>query len=116
GAIFATAVWQSSDRVVGTLQPGAPELRPESRFNRDAVAISTNYDTGLDWLTVVFEATPDSCSNIDIGLYQDRFTWALQPVEGVLSVSSFSQQLRLYNEGYNEGNPKMSVVPTDAGN
>ncbi|WP_345944651.1 efflux RND transporter permease subunit [Variovorax sp. dw_954] len=116
GAIFATAVWQSSDRVVGTLQPGAPELRPESRFNRDAVAISTNYDTGLDWLTVVFEAPADSCSNIDIGLYQDRFTWALQPVEGVLSVSSFSQQLRLYNEGYNEGNPKMSVVPTDAGN
>ncbi|WP_371319836.1 RND family transporter [Variovorax sp. dw_308] len=116
GAIFATAVWQSSDRVVGTLQPGAPELRPESRFNRDAVAISTNYDTGLDWLTVVFEAAPESCSNIDIGLYQDRFAWALQPVEGVLSVSSFSQQLRLYNEGYNEGNPKMSVVPTDPGN
>lgn len=116
GAVFATAVWQSRDRVVGTLQPGAPELRPESRFNRDAVAISTNYDTGLDWLTVVFEAPHDSCSNIDIGLYQDRFTWALQPVEGVLSVASFSQQMRLYNEGYNEGNPKMSVVPTDPGN
>jgi uncharacterized protein len=116
GAVFTTAVWQSRDRVVGTLQPGAPELRPESRFNRDAVAISTNYDTGLDWLTVVFEAPHDSCSNVDIGLYQDRFTWALQPVEGVLSVASFSQQMRLYNEGYNEGNPKMSVVPTDPGN
>ena len=54
--VFAAAVWQSRDRVVGTLQPGAPELREQARFNRDAVAIAGNYDTGLDWLTVVFEA------------------------------------------------------------
>ena len=114
--VFAAAVWQSRDRVVGTLQPGAPELREDSRFNRDAVAISTNYDTGLDWLTVVFEAPPESCENVNVGLYQDRFTWAMQPVQGVLSVISYSGQLRLYNEGYNEGNPKMSVVPIDPGN
>ncbi|MEO8388758.1 efflux RND transporter permease subunit [Polaromonas sp.] len=114
--VFATAVWQSRDRVVGTLQPGAPELREDSRFNRDAVAISSNYDTGLDWLTVIFEAPPNSCDNVNIALYQDRFTWAMQPVEGVLSVASYSGQLRLYNEGYNEGNPKMNVVPLDPGN
>ncbi|HET7866935.1 MAG TPA: MMPL family transporter [Burkholderiaceae bacterium] len=115
-AVFVAAVWQSSDRVVGALQPGAPELREDARFNRDAVAIATNYDTGLDWLTVIFEAPPGSCENVNVGLHQDRFTWALQPVKGVLSVSSYSGQLRLYNEGYNEGNPKMGVVPIDAGN
>jgi len=114
--VFVAAVWQSRDRVIGTLQPGAPELRADARFNRDAVAIASNYDTGLDWLTVVFEAPPDSCDNVNIGLLQDRFVWAMQPVPGVLSVSSFASQLRLYNEGYNEGNPKMGVVPIDAGN
>ena len=124
GAIFAVAVVEGHGRVVGTTQPGAPELRPEARFNRDAVSISSNFDTGLDWLTVVFESTakegsPEAaslCENVNLGLYQDRFTWALQPVQGVLSVASFSGQMRLYNEGYNEGNPKMSVVPIDAGN
>lgn len=124
GAIFAVAVVEGHGRVVGTTQPGAPELRPEARFNRDAVSISSNFDTGLDWLTVVFESTakegsPEAaslCENVNLGLYQDRFTWALQPVQGVLSVSSFSGQMRLYNEGYNEGNPKMSVVPIDRGN
>jgi len=123
GAVFAAAVWQSRDRVVGTLQPGAPELREDARFNRDAVSISTHYDTGLDWLTVIFEspaaagAAPDaSCDNVNVGVYQDRFTWALQAVPGVLSIVSYSGQLRLYNEGYNEGNPKMSVVPIDASN
>ena len=124
GAVFVVAVLEGHGRVVGTTQPGAPELRPEARFNRDAVSISSNFDTGLDWLTVVFEATakegsPEAaslCENVNLGLYQDRFTWALQPVEGVLSVASFSGQMRLYNEGYNEGNPKMSVVPIDPGN
>ncbi|GAB3767263.1 MMPL family transporter [Ramlibacter monticola] len=115
-AVFVGAVWQSRDRVIGTLQPGAPELRADARFNRDAVAIAGNYDTGLDWLTVVFEAAPDSCDNVNMGLFQDRFVWAMQPVAGVLSISSFAGQLRLYNEGYNEGNPKMGVVPIDPGN
>jgi hypothetical protein len=114
--VFVTAVWQSRDRVVGTLQPGAPELREDARFNQDAIDIARSYDTGLDWLTVIFEAPAKSCGNANVGLYQDRFTWAMQPVPGVLSISSYSGQLRLFNEGYNEGNPKMGVVPIDPGN
>ena len=116
GAVFALSVWQSRDRVVGTLQPGAPELRAESRFNRDAVAIAGNYDTGLDWLTVLFEAPPESCDYVAIGIFQDGFVSEMRHVPGVLSVSSYSELLRAYNEGYNEGNPKMFVVPINPGN
>ena len=115
-AVFAVAVWQSHDRVIGTVQPGAPELRAEARFNRDAVSIASSYDTGLDWLTVIFEAPPDACDDVAVGRYQDRFVAEIQYVPGVLSALSFSGQLRTYNEGYNEGNPKMSVVPGDPGN
>jgi uncharacterized protein len=114
--VFAVSVWQSSDRVIGTLQPGAPELRPDARFNRDAVAIADGYDTGLDWLTVVFEAPPESCENVALGVYQDKFVWDMQNTEGVLSAISYSGQLRTYNEGYNEGNPKMAAIPIDPGN
>ncbi|MEW5887519.1 MAG: efflux RND transporter permease subunit [Pseudomonadota bacterium] len=115
-AVFALSVWQSRDRVIGTLQPGAPELRAESRFNRDAVAIAANYDMGLDWLTVPFEAPPESCENVAIGLYQDEFVARMRHVPGVLSTSSYAELLRTYNEGYNEGNPKMYVVPIDPAN
>ncbi|WP_332851684.1 efflux RND transporter permease subunit [Duganella sp. S19_KUP01_CR8] len=132
GAIFSLAVWQSQGRVVGTVEPGAPELRPDARFNRDAVSIASNYDTGLDWLTVIFEAKAISgagdssapadgqgvgfCGNSNIGLFQDRFTWAMQPVPGVLSIASFSDQMKQYNRGYNEGNPKMEAIPLDSAN
>ncbi len=118
--VFVVAVWQSHDRVVGTLQAGAPELREDARFNRDAVSIAGSYDIGLDWLSVVFEVTPDetgqvaaACENVALGQYQDNFVWAMQGVPGVLSVASFSTGMRQFNEGYNEGNPKMSAVPID---
>lgn len=118
--IFVTAAWQSHDRVVGSLQAGAPELREDARFNRDALSIASNYDIGLDWLSVVFEVKVDGgandCENVALGQYQDRFVWAMQGVPGVVSVTSFSNSLRQFNEGYNEGNPKMNAVPVDPTN
>jgi uncharacterized protein len=115
-ALLAVAIWQSSGRVIGTLQPGAPELRADARFNRDAVSISKNYDIGLDWLTVVFEAPPESCGYTALGAFVDDFTWVMSNVPGVMSADSYANQLRVYNTGYNESNPKMSVVPIDPGN
>jgi len=114
--ILGVSVWQSNGRVIGTLQPGAPELRPEARFNRDAVNIAAGYDTGLDWLTVIFEAPPESCENVALGIYQDQFVRDVENTEGVQSANSYSVQLRNYNLGYNEGNPKMGVIPIDPGN
>ena len=116
--VLALAAWQSRDRVVGTLQAGAPELRADSRYNRDAVDIANNYDVGLDWLTVVLESpqSPDNCSRVALGPYEEDLTWTLQNVPGVLSVSSFTSMTRTYSEGYNENNPKMSVVPIDPTN
>ncbi len=115
-AVLGVSVWQSRDRVVGTVQAGAPELRPESRFNRDAVSIAGSYDLGLDWLTVVFEAPPGSCENIALGKFEDDFVGAMNAVPGVTAIKSFTDQLRTYSQGYNEGNPKMAVVPVDSGN
>ncbi|WP_374692801.1 efflux RND transporter permease subunit [Burkholderia sp. SCN-KJ] len=114
--VFSASVWESRDRVVGTLQPGAPELRPESRFNRDAVSIASNFDMGLDWLSVVVEAPPNSCESPGVGQFDDKLTYALQNVPGVVSISSYPGMLRSYSQGYNEGNPKMNVVPIDPGN
>ncbi len=114
--VFGLSVWESRDRIVGTIQPGAPELRADSRFNRDAVAIAGAYDIGLDWLSIVFEAKPDSCGDPRVGLFEDNFDTAVHTVPGVVSVASYAGMLRNYSEGYNEGNPKMAVIPIDPTN
>jgi hypothetical protein len=116
--VLALAVWQSRDRVVGTLQAGAPELRADSRYNQDALDIARNYDVGLDWLTVVLEQppSPDNCSRVAVGPYEEDLAWTLQNVPGVISVTSFTSMMRTYSQGYNEDNPKMSVVPIDPTN
>nr|WP_289814755.1 efflux RND transporter permease subunit [Paraburkholderia caribensis] len=114
--VFSASVWESRDRVVGTLQPGAPELRPDARFNRDAVSIANNFDVGLDWLSVVIEAPADSCESPAVGQFDDKLVYALQDVPGVVSVTSYPGMLRSYSQGYNEGNPKMAVAPIDQGN
>jgi predicted RND superfamily exporter protein len=116
--VLAVAILQSRDRVVGTLQAGAPELRADSRYNLDAVDIANNYDVGLDWLTVVLEtpASPENCDRVALGPFEEDLTWTLQNVPGVRSVTSFTSTMRTYSEGYNENYPKMSVVPIDPTN
>ncbi|VWD50475.1 RND transporter [Burkholderia lata] len=114
--VFALAAWQSRDRVIGTLQPGAPELRADARFNRDATSISGSYDMGLDWLTVAIESAGKACDNPAVGLYEDDFAAAMRTEPGVVSVQSYSGMLRAYNQGYNEDYPKMNVVPIDPEN
>lgn len=114
--LLAVSVVKSEGRVIGALQPGAPELRSDARFNRDAAAIAAGFDVGLDWLSVVVEAPRDSCSDPRLGLYVNDFSDAIAGTPGVSSVSSYASMLRTYSEGYNEGFPKMAVIPVDPAN
>lgn len=111
--ILGVSIWQSNGRHVGTLQPGSPELHEDSAFNLDSVAISKGYDVGLDWLTVAFEAQPNSCGNANLMRLVDDFSWRMAQIPGVLSVVGLPSMVKLYNEGYNEGNPKMAVIPSN---
>ena len=111
--VFAGAVMASRGRIIGSLQPGAPELRPDARYNLDSVAISSNFDGSLDWLTVVVEAPPDSCANVELIKSIDEFGWEMSRVPGVVSQESVATLTKLYNAGLNEGQPKMATIPRD---
>lgn len=112
--LFGVAVWQSHGRHIGALQPGAPELRPDSRYNTDVANIVKRFDLGMDTLTVVFETPNDSCNNYEVVNYIDQFTQYMSQVPGVLSVSSISALAKFSNAGLNEGNPKMTALPRDS--
>ncbi len=112
--LFAVAVWQSSDRHVGYLKPGAPELREDSRYNRDAVAIVEKFGLGLDVFTLVLEMPPDGCYAFARMAYVDDLSWVMANVPGVIGVASLPALVKIGASGFNEGNPKWQALPRDA--
>jgi predicted RND superfamily exporter protein len=112
--LLGIAVWQSHGRHIGALQPGAPELRADSRYNQDVQNIVKRFDLGMDVLTVVFETPNDSCNSFPVVNYIDQFTLHMAQVPGVLSVGSLSAMAKFANAGLNEGNPKLAALPRDS--
>lgn len=112
-ALFAIAFVQSQGRHVGHLASGAPELRPDSRYNLDAASIVGSFDLGLDVLTVVFETPKDGCYRLDVMAHVDQFAWHMQNVPGVISVASVAQLAKQAYSGTNEGHPKWTALAAD---
>ncbi len=113
-ALFALAVWQSRDRHIGYVQPGAPELRESARYNRDAMSIAEKFSVGLDVLTVVNETAPDSCYDYRKMAYIDDLAWELANTPGVIGTQALPGLVKLGAAGFNEGNPKWGDMPRDA--
>ena len=109
--LLITGLWKGSDIEIGDLEQGVPELRSDSRYNLDSAIITDRFSIGVDILTVIAETSPDGCIDYDVMSTIDRFNWHIQNIDGVQSVISLSTLARLYNAGWNEGNPKWQVLP-----
>lgn len=112
-ALFAVSYWQSQGRHVGSLETGAPELRADARFNHDAREISSHFNVGLDWLTVVLTAPANSCDSQGLLQLADDLGWSMQQVPGVVAVESAATLGKEYSAALNEANPKMLALPRE---
>jgi uncharacterized protein len=112
-SLFALAYFQSQSRQIGHLQPGAPELHADSRYNRDAADIASKFDLGLDVLSVVLETPKDGCYDYATMEYVNQFSWQMMNVPGVVSVASAALLAKQAFSGFNEGNPKWAALPHD---
>ena len=113
-ALFLFGTWQAQDMKIGDSEVGVPELRPEARYNLDALLISQRFALGVDVLTVVAETTPNACTeNYNVVEAMDRFAWNLANVEGVQKVITLPMVAKVVNAGWNEGNIKWRILPRD---
>jgi predicted RND superfamily exporter protein len=112
--LFGAGFWKAQDMKIGDSEAGVPELRPESRYNRDAVLISEKFALGVDVLTVVAETVPNACTeNYNVMEAMDRFAWNLANVEGVQKVITLPMVAKVVNSGWNEGNINWRILPRD---
>ncbi len=107
---------QEGDKVmIGDAQEGVAELRPDSRYNQDAAAITKKFALGVDILNVIAEGRPNACTlsypTMDL---VDRFAWHLQNVPGVQQVMTLPMAAKIVNAGWNDGSIKWRSLPRDA--
>jgi predicted RND superfamily exporter protein len=113
-ALLAATTGMSRGLVIGDSGHGVPELRKDSRYNRDNDQILTSYNIGTDLLTVIAEAKGfqgDSCLHYQVVNLIDRFELYLRGVDGVQSITSVAGIGKLVISAFSEGNPRFRTLP-----
>jgi predicted RND superfamily exporter protein len=104
--LAAGAYALSTQLKIGDLDPGAPELRADSRYNRDVAALSAAYGASSDVLAIMVKTPDGACSQYDTLNKIDALEWQLRQIDGVETTNSLSLLNRRVLAGLNEGNPK----------
>jgi predicted RND superfamily exporter protein len=99
--------------VVGDVNIGVPELRPDSRYNKDAAFFQANYSVSTDILQVIAQGPPNACLNYNDVKRIDDLDNRLRGVPGVRSTFFMGHLMRNANVLFNEGNPKWDYLPHD---
>lgn len=96
----------SRDLRIGDLDPGAPELRPDSRYNRDNAFMVANYGASSDVLAVMVTTPQGLCNQYETLMKTDVLEWKLRQLPGVESTNSLALLNRRVTTGLTEGSPK----------
>lgn len=112
-ALLVAGTIKSRDLVVGDVGNGAPELREDSRYNRDNANIVNRYSIGLDRLSVYVEADVegDACLDPDVMRAVEKLDFHARSIPGVQSVASVAGMGKITIAGNNEGNPRWAAIP-----
>jgi hypothetical protein len=105
----------AQDLKIGDLDSGAPELRRDSRYNRDNAFITANYGISSDVFAVMVKTSDDGCRSYETLTEADRLAWNLRQVPGVQRTTSLADTVRTFTSGAFEGNPKwLTIANTQA--
>ncbi len=110
GLLAAGGFMVSTQLKIGDLDPGAPELRADSRYNRDNAYITANYSLSSDQFAVMVKTASEGCLKYETLVEADRLGWLLQQQPGVQTTVSLVNAVRQITAGSYEGNPKMLTV------
>jgi uncharacterized protein len=110
-AVFG--VWKGRETPIGDTQAGVPELRADSRYNRDSNVITRKFSIGVDILTVIVETAEPACTSHELMTAIDTFSWKMRNVEGVQEVMSLPIISKNAIAGWNEGSLKWRNIPRE---
>ena len=105
--------WKGRETPIGDTQAGVPELRADSRYNRDSNLITSRFSIGVDILNVIVESKEPVCVSHALMTSIDEFSWKMRNVEGVQEVISLPMIAKIASAGWNEGSLKWRNIPRE---
>ncbi len=110
-ALLAGWSWSASRQLqVGDLDPGAPELRPDSAYNRDAAFFARQYATSADVFVVIVKTPPGECGAYETASTVTRLQWALEETPGVQGTASLFDAMKQVIVGTYGGDLRWDTV------
>jgi uncharacterized protein len=105
--------WKGHGTPIGDTQAGVPELRADSRYNRDSNVITSKFSIGVDILTVIVETREPACTSHELMTSIDTFAWKMRNVDGVQEVMALPIVAKIAIAGWNEGSLKWRNIPRE---
>ncbi|WP_085318289.1 efflux RND transporter permease subunit [Derxia lacustris] len=96
---------------IGDTDPGAPELRPDSRYNRDNAFMVEHYGASSDTYVVMVKTPEFGCASYATLARVDALEDALQQLPGVVATNSLATLAKRAATGMNEGSLKWYEIP-----
>ena len=103
------------DSKVGDLGVGAPELRPDSRYNKDAGFFRNHFQAGSDTYVIFIKTPPGECANYKNLIIVDKLESTIKKLSPVIGTNSFSALVKQSAVGLNEGSFKWYGLPSNQG-
>jgi predicted RND superfamily exporter protein len=100
---------------IGDLDPGAAELRQDSRYNRDNAFMTSHYAASSDIFVAMVKTSATQCSTYANLMKVDALEWELQQLPGVESTSSLAAIAKRTSVGMNEGSLLWFEIPRSQG-
>ncbi|MDT4840989.1 efflux transporter, putative, hydrophobe/amphiphile efflux-3 family [compost metagenome] len=111
--LTAGGFWIATGVQIGDLDSGAPELRPDSRYNLDNAYITEHYQLSSDQFAVIVATPPNGLVDYETLLEMDRLEEMLRELPGVqTTVSAASLSRRFTSAGF-EGSLKWETINRD---
>ena len=98
------------DLKIGDLDAGAPELRANSRYNRDNAYITQHYSLSSDQFVVIMKTNDEGCRMYPILQKMDGLATLLRDTPGVQTTVSLASIVPFITSGQFEGNGKWMTI------
>jgi predicted RND superfamily exporter protein len=108
--LFGGAWYLKQDLKIGDLDRGAPELRPDSRYNQDNDFLAHHYASSPDVFVVMVKTQAGECGSYPVSSAIERLKWTMEGVPGVESTHSLVDELKKFSAGSNGGDLRWYAI------